>query len=210
MDTYVGALLDRLKDHPNVVLWDLMNEPEFASEGPFTDKVIIQPGTVPVIEGFLTHVHEYLKRSYPDEVVGVGWASLDNAKKYAHLADVLTFHVYREPEGLQQTIDRAVAIGKSVGKPIFITETLANWDFGSPDFGTLATDEKQLEHYQKVLPVLMKSPIGWMAWGMVMSRNFDPFTDIFYPNGHPRPAALFLEKTLKSAKSDRGFRPAAE
>ena len=102
---------------------------------------------------------------------------------------------------LQQTIDQAVTISKNAGKPILITETLANWDFGSPDFGKLASDEGQLAHYQKVLPVLLKSPIGWMAWGMVISRDFDPFTDIFFPDGHPRPAAVYLEKMLKGAKT---------
>jgi hypothetical protein len=44
---------------------------------------------------------------------------------------------------------------------------------------------------------LVKSPTGWMAWGPVVSRVFDPFCDIFYPDGHPRPAAIYLEKTLK-------------
>ncbi len=200
MDAYVRAVLDRLKNHPNILLWDLMNEPEFASEGPFTPKVVLKPEMVPVIEGFLTHVRGSIKRGYPEEIVGIGWASLDNTKKYSDLADVLTFHVYREPEGLQQIIDQAVSVGKNLRKPILITESLANWDFGSPDFGTVASDEKQLEHYQSVLPVLMKSPLGWMAWGMVISRNFDPFTDIFYPNGHPRPAALFLERTLKEER----------
>ncbi|MGH9425185.1 MAG: hypothetical protein ACRD2L_02615, partial [Terriglobia bacterium] len=160
-------MLSCLKDHSNILLWDLMNEPEFASEGPFTPGLIIKPEMVPVINAFLAHVHEYIKRHYPGEVAGIGWAFLDNSKKYAGWADVLNFHVYREPEALQQTIDQAVAISKSAGKPIIITETLANWDFGSPDFGTLASDEQQLEHYRKVLPVLMKSPIGWMAWGMV-------------------------------------------
>jgi hypothetical protein len=35
---------------------------------------------------------------------------------------------------------------------------------------------------------------------MVISRDFDPYTDIFYPNGIPRPAATFLERTLKEAR----------
>jgi hypothetical protein len=200
MDAYVRAMLDRLKDHSSVLLWDLMNEPEFASEGPFTPKLLLKPEMLPIIEGFLKHVHGYVKQRYPEEIVGIGWASLGNTKKYADLADVLTFHVYRDPEGLQREIEQAVAAAKGAGKPILITETLANWDFGSPDFGALASDEQQLEHYRKVLPVLVKSPIGWMAWGMVMSQNFDPTTDIFYPNGHPRPAALLLEKMLKEQR----------
>jgi hypothetical protein len=66
----------------------------------------------------------------------------------------------------------------------------------------MATDDAQLAHYREVLPVLIKSPIGWIGWGMVISRDFDPFTDIFYPNGTPRPAAVFLEKSLKAAEQE--------
>jgi len=46
--------------------------------------------------------------------------------------------------------------------------------------------EQQLAHYEKVLPVLLRSPIGWISWGLVVSHDFDPFTDIVYPDGHPR------------------------
>jgi len=32
---------------------------------------------------------------------------------------------------------------------------------------------------------------------MIVSRVNFPFLDILYPNGHPRPAAIYLEKMLK-------------
>jgi hypothetical protein len=101
---------------------------------------------------------------------------------------------------LSRAIGKADDFRRKSKKQVLITETLANWDFGRPDFGVMATDEAQLAHYQDVLPVLTKSPIGWIGWGMVISRDFDPFTDIFYPNGIPRPAAVFLEKTLHETK----------
>jgi len=201
LEAYVNALIGRLRNNPNVLQWELMNEPEFVSEGPFTANLLVKPEDLKLVETFLTHFHDYVKQRYPNELFGIGWAMLPNSRKYAHLVDVLNFHVYAEPDKLQQTIDQAVAISKEAGKPILITETLANWDFGAPDFGKLASDEGQLAHYQKVLPVLLKSPIGWMAWGMVISRDFDPFTDIFYPDGHPRPAAVYLEKMLKGAEA---------
>jgi hypothetical protein len=197
LERYVGALLSRLQDHPQILLWDLMNEPEFASEGPLAPGLFITSEMERIRDAFLQRFRNYLKQQYPEELVGIGWASLENCEKYADLADVLTFHVYRGPEDLQRTLDRAAAFGRQVGKPILVTETLANWNFGSPDFGSLASDEAQLAHYQQVLPVLAKSPVGWMAWGFVISRVFSAFCDIFYPDGHPRPAAIYLEKTLR-------------
>jgi hypothetical protein len=200
LERYLDAVMGKLQDNPNVLLWDLMNEPEWASEGPLSPTVIITPEMRKVRDSFLQHFHDYIKQRFPNEIVGEGWARLENAEEYSNLADVVTLHVYAGPEQLRPVIEKAQAFGKRAGKPILITATLANWDFGAPDFGKLATDEAQLAHYQQVLPVLMKSPIGWMAGGLVISHDFDPFTDIFYPDGHPRPAALFLEKTLKRGR----------
>jgi len=117
--------------------------------------------------------------------------------KYEAIADVLTFHIYGEPETVDRAIRAASDFSAKAGKPIFITETLANFAFMPYNVEALATDEGQLRHYQKVVPTLIKSPIGWMAWGLVVGRNFDPYCDIFYANGHPRPAAVYLERMLK-------------
>jgi len=203
LEKYVDAMVGRVKDNPNVLLWDVMNEPEFASEGFLSATVLITPEMEKIRDAFLQHFHEHMKQKFPNEVIGVGWAALDNAEKYSNLADVVTFHVYGNAAQLSAAIEKAQAFGEKSKKRILITETLANWDFGKPDFGAMATDEAQLAHYQEVLPVLTKSPVGWIGWGMVMSRDFDPYTDIFYPNGVPRPAAVFLEKSLKTAGQTR-------
>jgi hypothetical protein len=200
LEKYVDAVIDRLKDNPNVLLWDVMNEPEFASEGFLSATVLITPEMEKIRDAFLQHFHTHLKELFPTEVFGVGWASLDDAEKYSDLADVITFHIYGDAAQLKAGIEKARAFGEQRGKQMLITETLANWDFGKPDFGSAATDEAQLEHYRDVLPALIQSPIGWIGWGMVISRDFDPYTDIFYPNGIPRPAATFLERTLKEAR----------
>jgi hypothetical protein len=200
LDKYVDAVVDRLKDNPNVLLWDVMNEPEFASEGFLSATVLITPDMEKIRDAFLQHFHGHLKQQFPAEVLGVGWASLDDAERYSDLADVITFHIYGDAAQLNAGIEKARAFGARTKKQILITETLANWDFGKPDFGAVATDEAQLEHYRDVLPVLARSPIGWIGWGMVISGDFDPYTDIFYPNGIPRPAAIFLEQTLKEAE----------
>jgi hypothetical protein len=202
LEEYVDAIVGRAKNNPSVLLWDLMNEPEFASEGFLGPNVLITPEMQKIRDDFLQHFHKHLKDNFPEEITSVGWASLENAKKYSELADVVTFHVYGDAAQLSAAIRNAQEFSEKSTKRILITETLANWDFGKSDFGAMATDEAQLAHYREVLPALLKSPIGWIAWGMVISRDFDPYTDIFYPNGIPRPAAVFLEKSLKAAQQE--------
>jgi hypothetical protein len=199
LEDYVDAVMTRLKQRPNVLLWDLMNEPEFASEGFLGPNLLITPEMEEIRDDFLQHFHEHVKKRFPNEIVGIGWATLQNAKRYSDWADVVTFHVYGNAPEISAAIRSAEEFSKQSNKHVLITETLANWDFGKPDFGAMATDEAQLAHYREVLPVLVRSPIGWIGWGMVISRDFDPFTDILYPNGMPRPAARFLKETLKAA-----------
>jgi hypothetical protein len=208
LEQYVDAIVGASKNNPTILLWDLMNEPEWASEGPLSPTEIITPEMKRVRDAFLRHFYTHIKERFPAEIVGVGWAALANAETYSRWSDVVTFHVYGAPERIQSAIEKAEAFSRSSGKTVLITETLANWDFDSPDFGKLATDEQQLTHYERVLPVLLKSPIGWLGWGLVMSHDFNPFTDIFYADGQARPAAIYLEKALKQSPS-RQLKPSA-
>jgi hypothetical protein len=198
-DVYVREMVGRLAGNDAILGWDLMNEPELASERPFTNGFNV-PEVRDRVMRFVRHVRDVIKKDHPDEIVTVGFARLESAMEHESLADVLTFHVYA-PDRIEAQIEQAVTFGTKVGKPIFITETLANFSFMPYDVEKLATDEGQLEHYKKVLPKLIKSPIGWMAWGLVVGRIFDSYTDIFYANGHPRPAAVYLESMLKSGKA---------
>jgi hypothetical protein len=202
---YVDAMVGRLKDNPNVLLWDLMNEPEFASEGPLSPTEFITPEMKKICDAFLQHFHDYMKQRYPNELVCEGWANVENADKYADLADVLTFHVYGGPEQIQSAVDKAQVFGERRGKKVVITETLAKWDFGTADFGKKPSAEMQLAHYQRVLPVLMNSHIGWVSFGLVGSKEEgpDPFIAILTSDGRPRPAALYLEKILKESGTSK-------
>jgi len=200
LEQYVDAIVGRFKANPNVILWDLMNEPEFASEGPLSPTEFITPEMEKTRDAFLEHFLDYVKRRYPNQLVSEGWADLKNAEAHADWADVITFHVYGDAAKIQSQIDQAQAFAKSKGKHVVITETLANWTFGSPDFGKESPDATQLAQYQKVLPVLMNAHIGWMSFGL-MAEGEGPSLAIFSADGKPRPTAVFLEETLKGAKA---------
>jgi hypothetical protein len=146
-----------------------------------------------------------MKQHYPNQLVCEGWANVENADKYADLADVLTFHVYGGAAQIQAAIDQARAFGERRGKRVMITETLANWDFGKVEFGKKPSAEMQLAHYQKALPVLMKSGMGWISFGLVASKEEEPepFLAILHADGRPRPAGVYLEKILKESGTSR-------
>jgi len=193
---YATAVTGRLGQDENILAWDLMNEPEFAAEDPF-EHGLNDPTVQKLVEGFLRSMRQAIKAKTPHALTTVGFAALENSMRYEEFADVLTYHIYGDPEKIRLSVDKASAFSKKLGKPIFITETLANFTFPPYDIGYLATDHGQLEHYQKVLPALLKSNIGWMGWGLVVGRLFDSYIDIFYANGHPRPAGAYLREMLR-------------
>ncbi len=196
LSRYVRDVVNRLAGNETVLAWDIMNEPEFATEEPFTNGMD-RPEVKAKIASFLRQIRSVIKREHPNELVTVGFANLNNIREFADVADVLTYHVYGEPEALEKSIAEASALSLNASKPIFITETLANFAFMPFDVEKIASDDAQLKHYQKVLPTLLMSKIGWMGWGLVVGRIFNPYCDIFYANGYPRPAAVYLEKALK-------------
>lgn len=210
LEAYVDAVVGRFKDNPTIMLWDLMNEPEFASEGPLSTTEVITPEMQKTLDAFLQHFHDYMKQHYRNELVCEGWANVANAEKYADSADVLTFHVYGGPEKVKAAIDKAQVFSEHLAKKVVITETLSDFDFGSPNFGKHAPPgHTQLAHYQKVLPVLMNSGMGWMSFGLV-SKQKNPLSEsdlaLFSSDGIPRPAALYLRKRLRAASAVKSLR----
>jgi hypothetical protein len=199
LDAFVQAIVRKIGGHPAVIGFDILNEPEWASEDPFTRGLQVPEVRDRVIP-FMRHVREVVKKTRPDAVVTAGFAGLDSAIAHESIADVVSYHVYGEPDVVRASFQKATAFSAKAGKPIFITETLANFRFRPYDVEHIGTDEGQLAHYKKLMPVMMESPIGWMAWGLVVGRIFDSYTDLYYANGHPRPAARYLQQMLKGRK----------
>jgi hypothetical protein len=206
LEKYVSAVIGRFKNDRTVILWDLMNEPEFASEGPLSPTEIITPTMLKTLTAFLEHFYGYVKQHYPNQLVCEGWANVKSLKPFSKFADVLTFHVYKGPEELQAQIDEAQDLARKEQKTVFITETLANWTFGSADFGKESPELQQLTHYKQVLPILMNSRIGWMSFGLVAEKSGGPLA-IFSYDGEPRPVAQYLKQTLKDDLSGKEGTP---
>ena len=149
LSRYVRDVVGRLAGNDTVLAWDIMNEPEFATEEPFTNGMD-RPEVKTKVASFLRQIRSVIKRGHPNELVTVGFANLDHTREFADVADVLTYHVYGEPEALEKSIAEASALSLKASKPIFITETLANFAFMPFDVEKVASDEAQLKHYQKV------------------------------------------------------------
>ena len=182
--------------HPAVIAFDLVNEPGCLFDFP---KGIDRKGAEARVHDFINHFAAYTEKKYPDTVRTIGCQNVGQMKSLASHQTVLSFHSYLLGTSLRDAISQAVTFSRSQNKPLLLTECLANTDNWLKRHGEerLSSDEAQLQHYEATLPILLNSGIGWYSWGFVIGGMFTPFTDILYPNGYRRPAAVYLEKQLK-------------
>src|SRR5262245_10657369 len=80
LDQYITDVIGKMAGNKTVLAWDLMNEPEWATEEPFTNGMN-RAEVKTKVSHFLLHVKDVVKKQYPAETVTVGFASLDYCKE---------------------------------------------------------------------------------------------------------------------------------
>jgi len=195
-EKYVDDVIAVGNRHPEVIAYDLMNEP-----GCLFD---IPTGSTPQaasaeVTALLEHISHYMEQKQAKAALTIGSANLDELKKWEKYQTLLSIHSYQLGDALTVTLKEAMTFARLHNKPILLSECLANTDDWLKVHGEerLSTDEAQLQHYQATVPILLESGIGWYSWGFVAGGMFSPFTDILLDNGYRRPAAAYLEERLK-------------
>ncbi len=108
-------------------------------------------------------------------------------------------------DALEKVLKAASEFAEKQHKGLILSECLANTDDWLKSYGeeSLSTDEGQLRHYERTLPIILKSGIGFYAFGGFVGRMFTPTTDLIYPNGYIRPAAAYLQRELAETKNQQ-------
>jgi hypothetical protein len=196
---YVDSVLQVGTRHSAVIAFDVMNEPACLFDIP---SGVAREEAGKQVTAFVQHFAEYLHRQQPKAVRTVGSSDVDGMKTFAAEQEVLSFHSYALGDDLKGIFRQAREFAAKVAKPVLLTEGLANTDGWLKVHGeeSRSTDEAQLQHYRETLPILLESGIGWYSWGFLAGRGFTPFTDILYPNGYRRPAAVYLQEELQRGR----------
>jgi hypothetical protein len=197
LDGYLDKIMGGFQKDPAIIAWDIMNEPGTVMELP---DGVTQSQAESHITDFLNHASQYVRTHYHEKPLTVGAENLERMKASQPYLDLLSLHVYKPFAETQHVIEEARAFANQTGKPLLITECLANTNDWLTVFGdeNLANDAGQLAHYQKFLPLLMQSHLGWYSWGFITGHLFGGFVDIIDPNGYRRPAAVYLQRILST------------
>jgi hypothetical protein len=198
LDAYADAVVAIAARRPAVIALDVMNEPSTLMDLP---KGMNYRAARERVDAFIDHTATRLHGKYPNVEQTVGSANLEDMRALARYQTVLSIHSYLLGDDLVKTLRSAVDFARTAGKPAILTECLANTDNWLKSYGeeSMSTDEGQLRHYQRTLPLITSSGLGWYAWGGIAGHMFTPSTDILYSSGYLRPAALYLQRELTGA-----------
>ncbi|HOW74152.1 MAG TPA: hypothetical protein PKY77_26405 [Phycisphaerae bacterium] len=137
---YVQDVIGSFRDDERVLAWDLYNEPI--------------NGTSLLTAALVDRVFDWAREVKPAQPLTVGlWCNDADLNRLCLMrSDIVTFHNYGSPEGLEAEIKRLLAFGR----PVICTEWL-----NRPLNSTVAG----------CLPVFERTGAGCMHWGLVNGRT---------------------------------------
>ncbi|MBZ5667992.1 MAG: hypothetical protein LAO30_25830 [Acidobacteriia bacterium] len=194
-DAYADAVMKTAVRSTGGIAFDLMNEPSTLMDLPTG---VSYTQAKDRVYAFVAHIATYMHNKYPTAARTIGCSSLEEMKSLAQYQTVLSIHSYLLGDELAKNLKAAAEIAQQNSKGLILSEGLANTDDWLKAYGeeSISTDEGQLRHYQRTLPIILHSGIGWYAWGGIAGRMFTPSTDLIYPGGYLRPAAAYLQREL--------------
>jgi hypothetical protein len=143
---YVKDVLQAFRSDQRVLMWDLYNEP---GNGGMGEK------SLPLVEA----VFAWAREANPRQPLTVGAWGTDSkpigdlvGQRSIRLSDVITFHCYEPPEGMQASIEFC----RKTERPVICTEWLRR------QVGCT---------FAAILPIFAKNRIGWYNWGLVAGRT---------------------------------------
>lgn len=193
-EKYLQQVLERFGDHPAVLVWDLMNEPNcirifnVASDGGvgFEQKIVYE---------FVEHMRGVAETVKPRKPITLGFENHTGMRQMASYAEVLSFHSYEaDVAKLEQMLSREKVFAASQRKPLLLTEAAAVLFIR----GTADTDDAtQLELYRKSIPVLERAGIGYYMVALMAGRFPFAWVGFLRPDGTRKPVADYIETVLR-------------
>jgi endo-1,4-beta-mannosidase len=150
-DRHLETILTAFADDPNILAWDLKNEP---------DKDYGQGEEM--VNAWLRHVAQMARQYDPNHLLTIGWSLPEAAHALGGAVDFVSFHYY---DYADQLPERYEAVATAVpDRPIVITEFgVPTWN--SPFFPGGHTETEQAVYYADVLNFVEQAETaGTAAW----------------------------------------------
>jgi hypothetical protein len=161
-------LVDAISDEPGLVMWDVMNEPDWP---PTPREMVLRK-----FENakFMAKTFHELD---PHTPVTIGMAFVDGMIELADYVDVLQFHDYMQTrEQIRNNIVRAKEFAAKANKPLI-----------NGEIGCIA----RANPYDITLQEHMNAKVGWYIWElMIVRKGWGPVHGVFYEDGSVRDPSI--------------------
>ena len=164
---HLTGIVTAVKEHPALAAWDIKNEPDLDFENRGKQRVLF----------WLSQTLSKLKRLDPDHPVTIGWSSPDTALELRDEVDIISYHYYKDLEGLAAAHQD---LKKQTSKPLVLQEIgISSYHgFWNP-LG--ATEEGQEEFYEQFFKTQKRDSINYLSWTLYDFREIPERVAGMYP-----------------------------
>lgn len=176
MERYAAAAMDALRGEPNILMWDVMNEPycnDYIRKCP--DPALL-PERMDNLKQLLRRMCGIIRGLDPNGVLTVGHELIAHCDSSVDLIDVISFHDYLKTRGeIEAVYEEAERLSKATGKPLLNTET-----------GCIGRSNP----YDVELEICQAHNVGWYLFDLVIEGMWGDIHGIIYPDGTIRDPAI--------------------
>ncbi len=178
-EEYVSAIIDKVKDHPGLLFWDVMNEPSWHGFLLSVTDDEERKRRYEMLWEFVRHFISFVREKDPVNALGVGHTFIEDTEKShtGEMVDIIIFHDYLETRGrVEATCRRAAELSEKYHKPVINNET-----------GCLC----RANPYEVAVSMCMKYHIGYYLFElMIGDPMWKKVHGIVYPDGTVRDPSI--------------------
>lgn len=178
-EQYVSSIIEKVKDHPGLLFWDVANEPSWHGWLLNVKDSIELKRRQDMLWTYIRHMVSYVREKDPVNALGIGHTFIEDTEKSetGDMVDIIIFHDYLETRGrVEATCKRAIELSEKYHKPVINNET-----------GCLC----RANPYDVEIQMLNKYHIGYYLFQLMIKEGmWQKVHGIFYPNGTVRDPSI--------------------
>ncbi len=180
LEKYMELILPVLRGSEAVEVYDVINEPR------------VEGG--PDFKELTWHFAEVVRDLDPARPLTVGSLNQRDMRDVMEIVDVASVHSYLASGVLlHESLKDCVREAEAAAKELILSE----WGSAIYHIPMAATDEQQLRHYERTLPIVMSNGVSWFLWELMVGNSPFACCGLLYPNGYKRPAAWLIQAALR-------------
>ena len=175
-EAYAKAIVDLLKDEPNIIMWDVMNEPycnDYIRKCPDPDE---KARRMKQLEALVRRMTSIIRKLDPNGVITIGHEFISHCPSTNDIVDVISFHDYLTTrKDIEAIYTEAERQSEETGKPIINTET-----------GCVG----RINPYDVELEICQRHKVGWYLFCLVVEDFWGDIHGVIYPDGTVRDPSI--------------------